>query len=86
MGRLIMTDDAYQRINMLRTRIESLVGRCGGLRAAARLLHVDPGYLSRLRSGGKTNPSKVLLRKLGLRKVEVYQLIPQPIIRRTAGG
>lgn len=44
-----------------------------GLRGAARKLRVDPGYLSRLRSGAKTNPDDALLKKLGLRRVVTYE-------------
>jgi hypothetical protein len=49
-----------------------LVERHGGVRAAARVIKVNYAYLSRLRSGEKTNPTDAVLRKLGLRKIVVY--------------
>ena len=56
----------------LRLRIDALVARHGSYRAAARVLRVDAGYLSRLRNGGKTAPSDHLLKRLGLRRVVTY--------------
>lgn len=40
----------------LQDRIDELVAQHGGLRAAARVLQMDPSYLLRLHSGEKTNP------------------------------
>ncbi len=54
---------------MMRKRIEELEAKHGGLRAAARVLEIDPGYLKRLRDGEKNNPSPAILRKLKLRRV-----------------
>jgi transcriptional regulator with XRE-family HTH domain len=64
---------------MLKQRINELVTQHGSLRAVARVLGVDVGYLSRLRGGAKTNPSPEILRKLNLRKsVEVrYERKPK---------
>lgn len=42
------------------------------LRHMADQLGIDAGYLSRLRSGEKTEPSDEVLRKLGLRRVVYY--------------
>jgi transcriptional regulator with XRE-family HTH domain len=42
------------------------------LRELAANLCIDAGYLSRLRSGEKTEPSEEVLRKLGLRRVVYY--------------
>lgn len=56
----------------LKTRIEEFEKRHGGLRPAARVLQIDPGYLCKLKSGSK-NPSKKILKKLGLRKVIIYE-------------
>lgn len=54
---------------MLKQRIVELVKQHGSLRAAARVLGVDAGYLCRLRDGEKANPSPALLRKMKLRKI-----------------
>ncbi len=54
---------------MIRERIEELSAKHGGVRAAARVLEISPGYLKRLRDGEKLNPSTKILRKLKLRRV-----------------
>jgi hypothetical protein len=54
---------------MLKQRILEFEKKHGGLRAAARVLDIDPGYLLRLRDGEKNNPSSVILKKLKLRRV-----------------
>ena len=59
-------------MSLLRARIQELSKQHGSLRAAARVLEIDPGYLSRLQDGGKTEPSDEILRKLGLRRVVKY--------------
>jgi hypothetical protein len=46
----------------LAERIAELIAQHGSLRAAARVLECDPGYLSRLQSGEKDNPEDWLLR------------------------
>lgn len=56
----------------LKERIDELVAQHGSLRAAARVTEIDVGYLSRLRTGEKTNPEKDKLRRLGLRRVVSY--------------
>lgn len=70
-------DDNYnsvqmRRVDPLRDRIIELEQKHGSLRAAARVLQIDPAYLLRLRDGEKTNPSAVTLRKLKLKKVTWY--------------
>ena len=47
-------------------RINDLVVHYGGLRSAAIAIDIDVGYLSKLRSGKKTKPSRKTLIKLGL--------------------
>lgn len=59
-------------MSLLRARIQELAKQHGSLRAAARVLDVDHGYLSRLQDGLKTEPSDDLLRKLDLRRVVTY--------------
>ena len=59
-------------------RINYLVGVCGSLRAVAAVTGLDVGYLSRLRSGEKSEPTKDTLAKLGLRKVVIYERIDPP--------
>ncbi len=54
---------------LIAQRIDALTERHGSLRAAARVLNVSAGYLSRLRDGLKTNPSDQLLKKLGIKRV-----------------
>lgn len=54
-------------------RIDELVTRHGSLRAVARVLAIDAGYLSRLYSGEKATPSGKLLRRMGLRQRVVYE-------------
>lgn len=60
---------------MLKKRIETLTKRHGSLRAVARVLKIDSGYLSRLASGEKDNPSDAVLRKLGLVRYVMYGLV-----------
>ena len=55
----------------LNARIAQLVRRHGSLRAVGAVLGIDYAYLFRLKQGQKNNPSPKLLRKLGLRKVEI---------------
>jgi hypothetical protein len=67
---------SHEETAMLRERIEALTTKHGSLRAAARVLGVDPSYLLRLRDGSKTNPSDALLRKLKLRRVVTVEFVP----------
>lgn len=59
-------------MNKLRARIQELAKQHGSLRAAARALEIDPGYLSRLQDGLKLEPSDAVLRKLGLKRIVLY--------------
>jgi len=58
--------------NRLVARILCLEEQHGGLRAAARVVGIDPGYLKRLRDSEKTSPSEKTLRKLGLVRIISY--------------
>lgn len=40
-----------------------------------RVLETDTAYLSRLANGAKSNPSDRLLRRMGLRKVVMYERV-----------
>ena len=60
---------------MLASRCVCLIAKHGSVRAAARALNMDHAYLYRLKMGEKLNPSKEILRKLGLRKVIYYERI-----------
>jgi hypothetical protein len=57
----------------LQNRVAYHIDLHRGLRPAARVLNIDPSYLSRLLIGSKSNPSKSTLRKLKLRKVITYE-------------
>ncbi len=57
----------------LSARIQELTVQYGGLRAAARALETDAGYLLRLAAGTRTNPRSALLHRMGLRQVVVYE-------------
>lgn len=57
----------------LAERIAELVEQHGSLRAAARVLDCDPGYLSRIQRGEKVAPEGWLLRRMGLRRVVAYE-------------
>lgn len=66
-------------MSALTKRICELEQHHGSLRALARVLEVDPGWLSRLRDDvdNKHAPSDKLLRKLGLERVVTYRPIPR---------
>lgn len=55
--------------------IEAAEEEHGGMRAAAKALSIDPGYLSRLKSGEKLNPGDDVLSALGLERVIRYRAI-----------
>jgi len=56
----------------LRKRAAELVKAHGGVRPAARVLQTDPGHFKRILDGQK-EPSKQLARRMGLRKITVYE-------------
>ena len=58
----------------IKERIDALCLEYGSLRNTSKIIDVDFGYLSGLRSGTKTNPSDNTLEKLGLKKVVTYVL------------
>jgi len=60
----------------LQERVDALVKQHGSLREVARVTGIDVGYLSRLHSGEKINPSKNTLERLGFRRVVKYELLP----------
>ena len=57
----------------LRIRVAELIEQHGSLRAAARVLECDHGYLSRLASGDKDDPGPILLRRMKLRRIVTYE-------------
>ena len=73
------------RLNVgLGDRISELEQQHGSLRAAAKVLGCDAGYLSRLRSGKKENPSQPLLKRMGLKlvkRVVIYERIKSPNVK-----
>ena len=56
----------------LSERIEMLVKQHGSLSAVSRVTGVDAGYLSRMKNGTSMNPSKGILRKLGVTKARLF--------------
>jgi hypothetical protein len=54
------------RAKLFEQRISELAGIYGSVRAVGQALNIDHAYLHRLANGEKQNPSKVVLRKLGL--------------------
>lgn len=65
---------AQEREVDIKSRVSELIAEHGTLRAAARSLNIDVGYLSRLEHGDKVHPSSETLAKIGLRDVGVkYQ-------------
>lgn len=52
----------------LKQRINELITQHGSLRAVGRVLNIDPGYLLRLSTGEKDQPSERILKKLKLRQ------------------
>ena len=56
----------------MQKRVAELIEQHGSLRAAARVIQIDAGYLSRLANGEKGEPSDLFLRRMGLRKVVTY--------------
>lgn len=63
----------------LADRVEELVAQHGSLRAAGRAVQIDPGYLSRLRSGEKVRPEKAILRRMGLRRLVTYERLTDSV-------
>lgn len=64
-----------QQQSSITTAIERCEKEHGSLRAAAQAIGVDPGYLSRLKSGEKLNPSDEVLAALGLERVVAYRAL-----------
>jgi hypothetical protein len=69
----------------LADQINRAVEVFGSLRRMSEVLDIDVGYLSRLRSGEKTEPGDDILKKLGLRRVVAYEPIYKatPLAPRT---
>jgi hypothetical protein len=63
-------------------RIDELVAQHGSLRALARVLECSPAYICRLRTGVTKNPGPAVLRKLGLRRVVMYERVKTPKLTR----
>lgn len=69
--------------------IDRIAAVFGSLRKMSEALEIDVGYLSRLRSGEKSDPSDEVLATLGLRKTVTYTRThsgtyePTPLIPRT---
>lgn len=67
-----------QRATTIAEHVRALVKVYGGLNAAARGLKIDAGYLSRLQSGEKHEPSDEVLQKMGVRRVVAYVRTAEP--------
>ena len=59
----------------LQDRLSQLIEECGSLTAVSEKLNINKGYLSRLHSGEKTNPSEEVLLKLGLKREVLYSRV-----------
>lgn len=66
-------DKSYQLIQL---NAGNLICKHGSVRAAARVLQIDAGYLCRLANGKARNPSDKVCKKLGLRKFVSYEESP----------
>lgn len=64
-----MTHTTVVFLSGILLRLQHLSKKHGSMRAVAKVLGIDHGYLSRLQAGKKLNPSDVVLKKLGLRRV-----------------
>ena len=56
----------------VQNQMRAMVKQVGGVRATAKIIGVDAGYISRLCNGGKFNPSDAILKRLGLVRVVSY--------------
>lgn len=56
----------------LQKRIDELIAKHGGVRAAARAVDIDPSYLLRLQRGDTAGAADKTLKKLGLRRIEHF--------------
>lgn len=56
----------------LAEHMAELISAAGGVRALSRRTGLDPGYISRLASGSKEDPSSYVLLQLGLKRVVIY--------------
>lgn len=64
--------EAQEAAVSLPAHIDRLAGLFGSLRKMSEALDIDVGYLSRLRSGEKADPSDEVLKALSLRKTVTY--------------
>ena len=67
----IARDQKRKARTTIAERINKLVNRHGSLRNVAKIVGVEPAYLSRLRSGKKIWPSENVLKRLRLKRVSV---------------
>ena len=67
---------AQQKDTLLIQVVKEQIARHGGVRAMARALHVDAGYICRLRSGKAWDLSTSMQNKLRLRKIVTYERMP----------
>jgi len=59
-------------MNDIQSAVEALVKHYGSYRAVEEAIGVNYAYLSRLRTGKRTNPSDDVLKKIGLVKSVTY--------------
>lgn len=53
--------------------IKELAEKHGSIRAAARVVKIEPSFLHRLATGERTSASDKTLRALGLKAVTIYK-------------
>lgn len=61
-----------QDTTLLQARMRELVDRIGSVSDTGKLLGVNKGYISRLRSGAQTNPNDAILKRLKLTRLISY--------------
>jgi len=59
----------------LKKHVKAFIAEHRSLRAAAEVLGIDPGYLSRLAHGEATHPRPELLDAMGIHRMVIYQRV-----------
>lgn len=65
------------RTMTLEQAVKAAVKKHGGVRATEAATGIDKSFISRLMNGKKVHPGDLTLKKLGLRAVPRYEIIPK---------